>query len=116
MNDQLKAMSNRQVSLRTKVYEWLHTGDHKAFEQLVLQEFQNDGLPSYAQMDICVYQQTPYTHAILDAGITTLGITGHGYAKCNPGDEWNSDLGAQIAVVRAARNLFRELQLQEIDR
>jgi len=101
------------VSLRTIVFEMLHKGDHKAFEAMVLEEYQNDGAPLYPPMDICVYQQAPYTHCILDAGISAFGETGHGYAKCSPCDQWDADLGARIAVIRAARNLFRKMQANQ---
>ena len=104
------------ISIRTKVFEMLHSGDHKAFEKIVLREFATKDTYYSPPLDVCIYQQAPYTHAILTFYITTPdGKTSHGYAKCNPGDEWDSYLGKHIAVVRAARNLFRELQQELVE-
>ena len=88
----------------------LNHDKHKEFEQMILTEYQADSA-SFPSIDICVYQQRPYTHAIIDIGFIgpLCAPIGHGYAKCNPRDEWNEDIGAQIAVIRAARRLFRKL-------
>ena len=80
---------------------------HKRLEKYVLDAYLSGKYQS--GLDIVVYQQQPYTHAIIETG-TLAGGFWHGYAKCNPSDEWNSILGEQIAIVRAARNMFRSWQ------
>ena len=79
---------------------------NKEFEKMILQEYLKEEPPFNAELDICVYQQRPYTHAIV---VYKTLWSGHGYSKCNPIDEWDEDLGALIAVKRAARDLYQRM-------
>lgn len=90
--------------------EWLNAGNHKAFEEDIVQMYENIELPLPSEMDICVFQQNPYTHAILDLGAFSMGTSGHGYAKWDHTGKWDPEFGAKTAVKRAARRLFRQLQ------
>jgi len=107
VRDDLTEMANEMARTRRPedVYEEKLERD-KEFEKMILQEYLKEEPPFNVAFDICVYQQRPYTHAI--AVYKTLW-SGHGYSKCNPIDEWDEDLGALIAVKRAARDLYQRM-------
>ena len=104
LND-LTALANAKAKAAENVCEE-KPERNKEFEKMILQEYLKEEPPFNAALDICVYQQRPYTHAI--AVYKTLW-SGHGYSKCNPIDEWDEDLGALIAVKRAARDLYQRM-------
>lgn len=90
--------------------EWLNTGNHKAFEQDILEMYLALDVPLPDDVEITVFQQKPYTHTVLYLGSFSLGKSGHGYAKWDNTGEWSEEEGAKITVRRAARRLFRSLQ------
>ena len=79
--------------------------NRKEFEQHVVDQFLSE--EPDPEFDICVYQTKPYTHAIFSFKYDCDVFTSDGYSKCNPNDEWDADLGAIIAVKRAARSMAR---------
>lgn len=88
---------------------WIANGNHKAFEEDILDLYDNTDTPMPEGVDICVYQKKPYTHAILDlSGI--FGYVESGYAKWDNTGEWDEEFGARMCVKRAARDIFRTLQ------
>ena len=78
----------------------------KSLEKEILDEYLKDGPPYDSNTDICVYQQCPWTHAIVTY---QKPDSGHGYSKCNWPDTWDAEFGALLAVKRAARRLARKM-------
>ncbi len=48
--------------------------------------------------------QKPYTFAKVTSGDLTVGV---GFAKCNPTDQWDQELGERIAIGRAIKQAER---------
>ena len=77
----------------------------REFESLVIEKYLHFRRNNV--IDICVYQQRPYTHSIVTY-LPTLE-TGHGFTKCKWPDPWDEEFGKELAVKKAARNLARIL-------
>ena len=61
------------------------------------------------QVQHCMHQKQPYTHCRIRLEAYGTTFIGDGYSKANWPDTWNSEMGKQLAMYRAADDLVDQL-------